>query len=215
MPETIRIASYSTNVFITNITITSVSIPWFSWCSSERDHLRLHSKLILPKNLIWTSDILGTNARFLEWNDVALPAQSSESGKEREIQTKQYRKDNTECLKRGMCTKLHLLLSDTGTILWRKLCFKCNSESRWHFEPKSQGRGTPRVETTAVTHNQERVVERVLRHVSITGLSSGIRDTTGERDGSQIITRQECQRKEIGPDPVGVGAHSTIISAGS
>lgn len=56
--------------------------------------------------------------------------------------------------------------------------------------------------------------ERVLRHVSITGLSSGIRDRR-EIDGSQIITRQECQRKEIGPDPVGVGAHSTIISAGS
>lgn len=145
---------------------------------------------------------------------MALPTQSSESSKECEIQTKQYRMDNTECLKRGMCTKLHLLLSDTGTISWRKVCFKCNSESRWHLEMKSQGRGTPRVETTAVTHNQERVVERVLRHVSITGLSSGIRDRR-EIDGSQIITRQECQRKEIGPDPVGVGAHSTIISAGS
>lgn len=55
----------------------------------------------------------------------------------------------------------------------------------------------------------------MLRHVCNTGLQQlGVRNTTRRVDRSQIITSHECQRKEIGWDPVGVGAHSNIISAG-
>jgi hypothetical protein len=81
---------------------------------------------------------------------------------------------------------------------------------------KNQKRGTPGARTTVTTQKQESVAKSnapaYLHHRTERWLCA--RETAREAASTQIITSHECQRKEIGLNPVGAGAHSNIISAG-